>query len=94
MVKNTETAAQEAAKASPGDELVEVMLFKDSNRYKGDVFVAVNGVGCQVKRGVPVKIKRKYANVLKQSMVADNVTELLKEGFSSDFSEKAKGLGV
>lgn len=82
------------AATDPGEEEVEIMLFKDSNKYKGDVFVAVNGVGCRIQRGVPVKIKKKYADVLNQSMMQDNQTEYLKEGYSSEFADKSKELGV
>lgn len=49
------------------DEKVTVKLFKDTGRYKDDVFVAVNGVGMLVPRGVEVKIPRKYAEVLLNS---------------------------
>lgn len=49
------------------NELVTVKLFKDSNRYKDDVFVAVNGVGMIVPRGVEVRIPRKYAEALANS---------------------------
>lgn len=49
------------------NELVTVKLFKDSGRYKDDVFVAVNGVGMLVPRGVEVKIPRKYAEALRNS---------------------------
>ena len=47
------------------NELVTVRLFKDSGKYKDDVFVAVNGVGMIVPRGVDVEIPRKYAEAIK-----------------------------
>ena len=50
------------------NEYVEIELFKDSGKYKDDVFVAVNGESCLIKRGERVKIKRKFAEVLDQSM--------------------------
>lgn len=49
------------------NEMVTIKLFKDNNRYKDDVFVAVNGVGMIVPRGVEVKIPRKYAEALQNS---------------------------
>ena len=49
------------------NEMVSIKLFKDNNRYKDDVFVAVNGVGMIVPRGVEVKIPRKYAEALQNS---------------------------
>lgn len=56
------------------NELVEIELFKDNGKYKDDVFVAVNGVGCIVPRGKKVKIKRKYALTLEDSMKQDRKT--------------------
>ena len=56
------------------NEMVEIELFKDNGKYKDDVFVAVNGVGCIVPRGKKVKVKRKYALALKDSMAQDKKT--------------------
>lgn len=49
------------------DELVEVKLFKDTGKYKDDVYVGVNGENVLIKRGERVKIKRKFAEVLDNS---------------------------
>ena len=68
------------------NELVEVRLFRDNNKYKDDVYVAVNGENCQIKRGVPVKIKRKFALVLEDSDVQDFETSQLIEKKSSEFA--------
>ncbi len=54
------------------NELVSVKLFKDSDRYKDDVFVAVNGVGMIVPRGTEVQIPRKYAIALQNSEAQDS----------------------
>ena len=59
------------------DELVEIQLFKDTDKYRDDVFVSVNGQTCVVKRGVPVKIKKKFARVLQQSLEQDSETAQL-----------------
>ena len=61
------------------NELVEVKLFKDNNKYKDDVFVSVNGDNCLIKRGERVKIKRKFAEVLEQSDIQDYQTSKLIE---------------
>ena len=53
------------------DELVEIKLFKDNDKYQDDVYVAVNGVGMMVPRGKAVKIPRKYAIVLANSEAQD-----------------------
>lgn len=64
-----------------GEEYVEVVLIKDTGRNSGDVFIGVNGENCVVKRGVPVRIKRKFANAMNDSEVqrscADRVIEEL-----------------
>jgi len=71
--KTSETSVKNAEKVKKADvgayynELVSVKLFKDNNRYRDDVFVAVNGVGMIVPRGVEVKIPRKYAIALANS---------------------------
>ena len=44
--------------STSGEELVSIRLFKDNDKYKDDVFVAVNGEAIQIKRGETVKIKR------------------------------------
>ncbi|MBQ1271465.1 MAG: hypothetical protein IIW34_08750 [Clostridia bacterium] len=49
------------------EEYVPVRLFKDKEKYSDDVFVAVNGEGCLIRRGETVMIKRKFAEVLEQS---------------------------
>jgi len=68
------------------NELVEVRLFRDNNKYKDDVYVSVNGENCVIKRGIPVKIKRKFALVLENSDVQDFETSQLIEKKSSEFA--------
>lgn len=76
MSKNTETKEIKNTKNTKStdyyNELVEVRLFKDNDKYKDDVFVAVNGVGMMVPRGKDVKIPRKYAIALKNSEAQDS----------------------
>lgn len=66
------------------DELVEVKLFKDNNKYKEPVFVGVNGETIAIERGVRVKIKRKFAEVLDNSDNQDYETAMLIEAKSSE----------
>ena len=35
---------------------VRIKLFKDNSRYKGDLFVSVNGVNYKIRRGVEVEV--------------------------------------
>lgn len=76
------------------DEKVEVELFHDSGKYSSDVFVAVNGKGYQIKRGVKVQVPRSVALVLQASKDQDNATAELIDGLTSDFAQKAQSLGV
>ena len=79
--------------SDPGEELVDLMLFKDSGKYADDVFVAVNGETCLVKRGVPVKIKRKFAEVIQHSMEQDASTAQLIEQAGQNFRQASGALG-
>lgn len=69
---STQTVAEKVSKTDFYNELVTVKLFKDNDKYKDDVFVAVNGVGMIVPRGKEVQIPRKYAIALKNSEAQDS----------------------
>lgn len=69
------------------DELVEVRLFKDNNKYKDDVYVSVNGDNVIIKRGERVMVKRKFAEVLENSDMQDYETSKLIEKKSSEFTK-------
>ena len=60
-----------AAENARLDEYVDIELFRDGDRYKDDVFVAVGGENCLIRRGEPVRIKRKFALALEQSRRQD-----------------------
>ena len=78
-VNTAEREAAIAADKARGEELVEVKLFKDNDRYKDDVFVGCNGENVVIQRGVKVKIKRKFAEILDHSELQDyETTELIK----------------
>lgn len=78
---------EKAARKAYMEELVEVKLFRDTGKYKDDVFVAVNGENCVIKRGERVKIKRKFAEVLDNSDRQDYETSKLIEAKSREFAE-------
>ena len=61
------TAQEAAAPVDAGEELVSVRLFKDNDKYKGDVFVAVNGQSVQIRRGERVEIKKKFGLIERES---------------------------
>lgn len=76
------------------DELVSVKLFKDSGKYKDDVFVAVNGKGWQIKRGVQVQVPRYVALVLEQSLAQDTATAELMDRESAQFRADSAARGL
>lgn len=57
------------------EELVEITLFADGDRYQDDVFVCVNGESCLIKRGVPVKVRPMFAHALADSAEQDKLAE-------------------
>lgn len=85
--KSGQTPEEKAAAQARANELVEVKLFKDANKYKDDMFVSVNGENVVIKRGERVKIKRKYAEVLDNSDRQDYETAMLIEAKTSEFAK-------
>lgn len=81
--------AKEAAKEYEDylNEYISVKLFKDNDRYRDDVYVAVNGQNCIIKRGEWVKIKRKFALVLDASEIQDMKTAEFIEREQRRFAE-------
>ena len=53
---------------------VSIRLFKDNSRYKGDLFVSVNGVNYKIRRGVEVEVPPEVAEVLEHSQMQDERT--------------------
>ena len=86
-VVSAERAAELAADKARGEELVEIKLFKDTGKYKDDVFVACNGEAIAIKRGERVKIKRKFAEILDNSEHQDYETAQLIEQKSGEWAK-------
>ena len=63
------------------NEEVDVFLHKDDGKYKDDVIVIHNGTAIKIPRGKHVKVKRKYALIIDQSMADKSAAD-----------EKAKAL--
>ena len=69
ILNNAATEVNETkTKADYLNEEVEIMLHKDDGKYKDDVVVILNGTAIVVPRGKKVKIKRKYALIIEQSL--------------------------
>ena len=71
-VKKQETEA--AVQAAPEKDTEVIRLFKDNSRYKGDLFVSVNGVNYKIRRGVEVEVPPEVAEVLEHSQMQDERT--------------------
>lgn len=79
--------AEREAENAKGEELVEVKLFKDNDKYKEPVFVGCNGETIAIERGVRVKIKKKFADILDNSEHQDYETSRMIEKKSSEFAK-------
>lgn len=80
----TETELAEIAR---NEEYVELKLFRDNDKYKDDVYVAVGDQNCVIKRGVPVRIKRKFYLALEETDEQDFKTAKLIERESGKYKE-------
>lgn len=76
--------------ANDPNELIEFEAFYDDDRYKDDIFVAVNGRRYQIKRGVKVKIPRFVYEVIMNSIEQDKATADLMERESRRYTESLK----
>ncbi|MBO5973656.1 MAG: hypothetical protein J6Q16_03045 [Clostridia bacterium] len=76
------------------EEYVEVQLFKDGKDYRDDVFVSCNGENCLIRRGVPVRIKRKFALILEQSARQDVSAAEYAQSRRREFDAQARELGL
>ena len=73
-----------------GGGKAEVELFRDSKDYKDDVFVAVNGKGIQIKRGVRVKIPKSYKKVLNRGQRQDTAAARISDEKQDEFYEETQ----
>ena len=91
-----QAAADQMLKAQEAwlNELVEIKLFKDNDKYKDDVYVAINGKNCVVRRGEWTRIRRKFAMLLDQSEIQDLRTAQMIEGESEKFRTASRAMGA
>ena len=74
--------------------LVEIELFRENKDYKDNVFVAVNGESVVIARGRKVKVKKKFADVIYQSMRQDIKTAKLMDNKSDEFYAEAARINM
>lgn len=87
-IDTEELAAKRAADKARGEEPVEIKLFKDTGKYKDDVFVGCNGETIAIKRGERVTVKRKFAEILDNSEHQDYETAQLIEQKSGEWERR------
>ncbi len=63
-----------AAEKKRMEEYVIFEAFKGEGKYEDDVFLSVNGETCRFQRGIPVRIKRKFALEYERSYKGDQRT--------------------
>ena len=89
-MSNVKKATEEKAIPLTNENtLVEIELFRDNKDYKDNVFVAVNGESCVIARGKKVRIKKKFADVIENSMRQDVKTARLMDNKSGEFFREA-----
>lgn len=88
--KENETAPGRYGRRIDGGGKAEVELFRDSKDYKDDVFVAVNGKGIQIKRGVRVKVPKSYKKVLNRGQRQDTAAARLSDEKQDEFYEETQ----
>ena len=89
MATNKKTEEKIKTRITDENTLVEIELFRDSKDYKDNVFVAVNGESCVIARGRKVKIKKKFADVIENSMRQDIRTARLMDDKADEFLRDA-----
>lgn len=98
MAVNQKPSAAEAAAAQDQaawlEERVPIRLFQDSDKYRDDVFVCINGEACQIKRGVEVMVKRKFAMLLAQSADQDRAAAEMAAAYENEFQDQARARGL
>lgn len=86
------TATKKTTEANDGRVLVE--LFKDSDKYKDDVHVIINGKATVIQRGVPVRVKPEVAEVLENSKRQDKAAADLISRKTSEYAAETRARGL
>ena len=83
---------KETAAAVPENDKVTIHLFKDNDKYSGDVFVGVNGKNWLIKRGEDVEVPRCVAEVIKNAEAQRNLAIDGQNELSDEFEAKTKNI--
>lgn len=92
--KDAEVKQEADVKQEQKEEMYEIRLFKDNNKYRDDVFVGVNGRGYIIKRGERVRVPAAVYEVLMNSMNQDEYTAKLIDQESSEYERESRARGL
>lgn len=74
------------------EEYIDFEAFYDGDKYKDDILVTVNGERCLIKRGVRVKVKRKFVEVIRNGEAQDRATARRIESLEKEFKDESDKL--
>lgn len=72
------------------EEKVTIQLYYDGDKYKDDLFVAVNGRSFQIQRGIDVQVPRFVAMVIEQQRSQDMAAAKMEKRLSENFARAAR----
>lgn len=90
----TETTSKSAKKRKTAqiEDMVEIELFYDGEKYKDPVQVGLNGKMYQIQRGKKVKVPRGVAEIIANSEKQDRNTKKMIQSLTEDFEGKREQL--
>ena len=74
------------AKSESQKEPMRKIKLRLDKQHKDDVFVAINGKRLQIKRGVDVEIPERFARVLDNSELMDELSLVRTEEIAKNFA--------
>lgn len=69
------------------EKMVTIHLFRDTERYKDDVIVGLNGKMYQIKRGMDVEVPEAVAEIIENSRKQDQQTADMIEQKQAEFNK-------
>lgn len=72
MAKKDEMLQEQTQQEQQGQNMVRIMLHKDNNEHKGDLFVGVNMRDYRIPRGKPVDVPEEVAEVIRNHLEQEN----------------------
>lgn len=85
--KSLTRAKRIAREKARNEELVTVKLTKTGDKNRDSLYVSVQGKNILIKAGIPLRIKRKFALVIEESIRQQELTMALIEQ-TADKSDK------